>query len=56
MGETVNFVSEVVLRGENFNETGRIDYVGRGNVQFETVAAGDLSPSPSNMATTDSVG
>ena len=45
-GETVNFESEVVLRGENFNETGSIEYTGRGKVRFETVGVGHLSPSP----------
>lgn len=45
-GETVSFTSEVVLHGETFNETGRIEYVGRGAVQFETVGAGYLGPSP----------
>lgn len=45
-GETVNFESEVVLRGDHFNETGRIEYVGRGKVKFETVGVGHLGPSP----------
>lgn len=45
-GATVNFTSEVVLSGETFNETGRIEYVGRGVVQFETIGAGYLGPSP----------
>ena len=45
-GETVHFTSEVVLHGETFHETGRIEYVGRGAVQFETVGAGCLGPSP----------
>ena len=45
-GETVTFTSEVVLSGETFTETGRIDYGGRGAVQFDTVGAGYLGPSP----------
>lgn len=45
-GETVNFESTVVLGGEGFNETGSIDYTGRGKVRFETVGAGHLGPSP----------
>jgi hypothetical protein len=45
-GETVVFASEVVLRGESFQETGSIDYSGRGKVIFETVGAGYLGPSP----------
>jgi len=45
-GETVQFASEVVLRGETFDETGSIEYVGRGKVQFVTVGGGYLSPSP----------
>lgn len=45
-GETVNFVSEVVLRGETFTETGSIDYAGRGTVKFETVGVGHISPNP----------
>lgn len=46
MGETVTFTSEVVLSGETFTETGRIEYGGRGSVQFDTVGAGYLGPSP----------
>jgi hypothetical protein len=45
-GGTVNFESTVVLSGEGFNETGSIDYTGRGKVRFETVGAGHLGPSP----------
>jgi hypothetical protein len=45
-GETVNFTSEVVLHGETFSESGRIEYVGRGAVQFDTVGAGYLGSSP----------
>ena len=45
-GETVTFASEVVLTGEHFNETGSIEYVGRGQVTFETVGVGHLGPSP----------
>jgi hypothetical protein len=45
-GETVTFVSEVVLRGETFTETGSIDYGGRGKVRFDTVGVGYLNPSP----------
>jgi hypothetical protein len=45
-GETVAFESHVVLSGETFNETGSIDYSGRGKVTFETVGAGHLGPSP----------
>ena len=45
-GETVNFESEVVLKGDHFNETGSIEYVGRGKVMFETVGVGYLAPSP----------
>ena len=45
-GETVTFTSEVVISGETFTETGRIAYDGRGSVQFDTVGAGYLGPSP----------
>lgn len=45
-GETVAFESQVVLSGETFNETGSIDYSGRGKLKFETVGAGHLGPSP----------
>ena len=45
-GETVNFASEVVFTGEHFHETGSIEYVGRGQVTFETVGVGHLGPSP----------
>jgi hypothetical protein len=45
-GETVVFESQVVLTGETFNETGSIDYSGRGKLTFETVGAGHLKPSP----------
>lgn len=45
-GETVAFESQVVLSGETFNETGSIDYSGRGTLTFETVGAGHLGPSP----------
>ena len=45
-GETVNFESEVVLQGDNFNETGSIEYVGRGRVKFATVGEGHLESSP----------
>ena len=45
-GETVAFESQVVLNGETFNETGSIDYSGRGTLKFETVGAGHLGPSP----------
>ncbi len=45
-GETVTFTSEVVIGGETFTETGRIEYGGRGSVQFDTVGAGYLGPSP----------
>jgi len=45
-GETVNFMSEVVLTGDTFNETGSIEYSGRGAVTFETAGGGHLSPSP----------
>lgn len=45
-GETVVFESRVVLTGETFNETGSIDYGGRGKLTFETVGAGELRPSP----------
>jgi hypothetical protein len=45
-GETVVFESQVVLSGETFNETGSIDYSGRGKLAFETVGAGHLEPSP----------
>jgi hypothetical protein len=44
-GETVVFESQVVLSGETFNETGSIDYSGRGKLTFETVGAGHLGPS-----------
>jgi hypothetical protein len=46
LGETVRFTSEVVLSGETFQESGRIEYSGRGAVQFVTVGAGYLGPSP----------
>jgi hypothetical protein len=42
----VVFESHVVLSGETFNETGSIDYRGRGTVTFETVGVGHLGPSP----------
>lgn len=45
-GETVTFESQVVLTGETFNESGSIDYNGRGKLTFETVGAGHLGPSP----------
>lgn len=45
-GETVTFTSEVVISGETFTESGRIAYGDRGSVQFETVGAGQLGPSP----------
>ncbi len=45
-GETVTFTSEVILRGETFTETGRIEYGNQGSVQFDTVGAGYLGPSP----------
>lgn len=45
-GGTVNFESEVVLTGQNFKESGSINYTGRGTVRFETVGAGNLTPSP----------
>jgi hypothetical protein len=45
-GETVAFESQVVLSGETFTETGRIDYSGRGKLHFETVGAGHLKSSP----------
>ena len=45
-GGTVNFESEVVLTGQNFKESGSIEYTGRGRVRFETVGAGNLGPSP----------
>ncbi|MBI3325826.1 MAG: hypothetical protein HYZ81_03875 [Nitrospinae bacterium] len=45
-GETVNFESEVVLRGDQFNETGSIAYLGRGKVTFETVGVGHLGAAP----------
>jgi len=45
-GETVHFASEVVLKGETFTETGRINYMGRGSVTFDTVGVGHIGPSP----------
>lgn len=42
----MHFASEVVLKGETFTETGRIDYVGRGSVTFDTVGVGHIGPSP----------
>ena len=45
-GETVTFESQVVPSDETFNETGSIDYSGRGKLTFETVGAGHLGPSP----------
>jgi hypothetical protein len=45
-GETVNFESEVVLRGQIFKENGSIEYTGRGKVRFETVGDGHLGASP----------
>jgi hypothetical protein len=47
-GETVNFVSEVVLTGEHFHETGHIEYAGRGQVAFETVGVGHFGPTSRN--------
>jgi hypothetical protein len=45
-GGTVNFESEVVLTGQNFKESGSIEYTGRGKVRFETVGTGHLVASP----------
>jgi hypothetical protein len=45
-GERVTFESEVVLEGEGFNETGSIDYSGRGKVRFQTRGVGYMEPSP----------
>jgi hypothetical protein len=45
-GERVTFESEVVLEGEGFNETGSIDYSGRGKVRFQTKGIGYIEPSP----------
>jgi hypothetical protein len=45
-GERVTFESEVVLGGEGFNETGSIDYSGRGKVRFQTKGVGYIEPSP----------
>jgi hypothetical protein len=45
-GETVVFESRVALTGETFNETGSIDYSGRGKLTFETIGTGHLGPSP----------
>jgi hypothetical protein len=45
-GETVAFESRVVLSGDTFNETGNLDYSGRGKLRFETVGVGHLGPSP----------
>jgi hypothetical protein len=45
-GERVTFESEVVLEGEGFNETGSIDYSGRGKVRFQTRGVGCMEPSP----------
>jgi hypothetical protein len=42
----VTFDSEVVLEGESFNETGSIDYSGRGKVKFQTKGVGHIEPSP----------
>ena len=46
MGETVRFTSQVVRRGETATETGRIEYLGRGAVEFDTVEALHSSPGP----------
>jgi hypothetical protein len=45
-GESVNFQSEVVLDETGFNETGSIEYGGRGKVVFQTVGIGYIGPSP----------
>ena len=45
-GETVAFESQVVVSGGTFNDTGSIDYSARGKLNFETVGAGHLGPSP----------
>lgn len=46
MGETVRFTSEVVRKGETATETGRIEYLGRGAVEFDTVGVLHASPCP----------
>jgi hypothetical protein len=45
-GEMVNFESRVVVGNEGFDETGSIDYGGKGKVNFQTVGVGYLEPSP----------
>ncbi|MCH7736662.1 MAG: hypothetical protein IH872_04580 [Chloroflexi bacterium] len=45
-GESVTFESEVVMTDDGFDETGTIDYAGRGSLKFVTVGAGHMAPSP----------
>jgi hypothetical protein len=46
LGETVRFTSQVVRRGETATETGRIEYLGRGAIEFDTVGALHTSSCP----------
>lgn len=45
-GESVRFESEVVLTGDGFEESGTINYSGRGSLKFKTVGVGHMAPSP----------
>ena len=45
-GETVNFESEVALTGNIFKEAGSIEFGGRGEVTFDTIGDGHITPSP----------
>ena len=45
-GEPVTFDSEVVITEDGFEESGSIDYAGRGTLRFETIGVGHAGPSP----------
>jgi hypothetical protein len=45
-GETVRFTSEVVRSGSTATEVGRIEYGGRGAIEFNTVGALHVVQSP----------
>jgi hypothetical protein len=45
-GETVRFTSQVVRQGETSTETGRIECLGRGAVEFDTIGTLHSSPCP----------
>ena len=46
LGETVRFTSQVVRQVGTSTETGRIEYLGRGAVEFDTVGTLHSSPCP----------